>query len=158
MLKVFSTGNCAWVSDFDPDDFDQALVSAIMNSMDLIVDGLCIPLYGPNNRLGYMFMSYGLRKDELGPVVSHEIQCLAQRFHVRYCLIAKGLQKQVNLTQRESEVLELIAFGKANPEIAIILDISANTVAGYVKSIFLKLETNDRVSAAMRYQSIKVVI
>jgi len=83
---------------------------------------------------------------------------LAQRFHVRYCLIAKGLQKQVNLTQRESEVLELIAFGKANPEIAIILDISANTVAGYVKSIFLKLETNDRVTAALRYQSMKVVI
>lgn len=158
VLKVFSTGNCVWLSEFDIKSFDPDLVSAMKTSDYYIVDGICMPLYGPNNRLGFMFMAYGLSKDEMDPILAHKLQSLAQRFHVRYCLIAKGLQKQVNLTQRESEVLELIAFGKANPEIAIILDISTNTVAGYVKSIFLKLETNDRVTAAIRYQSMKVVI
>jgi len=64
--------------------------------------------------------------------------------------MVENLQTQVNLTPRELEVLELISFGKSNPEIAIILDISTNTVTGYVSRIFLKLGVSDRVSAAMR--------
>ena len=56
------------------------------------------------------------------------------------------------------EVLELLSFGKSNPEIAKILGISSNTVAGYVKQIYLKLGTNDRVSAALRAQCIQLPI
>ena len=56
----------------------------------------------------------------------------------------------VHLTQREAEVLQLITFGKTNPEIGSILGISTNTVSGYVKQIFLKLDVSDRVTAALR--------
>jgi len=66
------------------------------------------------------------------------------------------LQKQVRLTNRETEVLELITFGKTNPEIGIILNISSNTVSGYVKQIFLKLGTSDRVTTALRARSLSL--
>ena len=60
------------------------------------------------------------------------------------------LQSQVKLTNRESEVLELMTYGKTNPEIGVILNISANTVSSYVKQIYLKLGTTDRVTTALK--------
>jgi len=67
-----------------------------------------------------------------------------------------AMHMQVNLTTREAEVLELITFGKTNAEIGTVLGISPNTVNGYVKQIFLKLDVTDRVSAAMRAQTLKI--
>jgi len=63
------------------------------------------------------------------------------------------MRARVNLTKRESEVLELITFGKTNPEIGQSLGISANTVAGHVKRIFFKLNASDRVTVALKAQS-----
>jgi two-component system, NarL family, response regulator len=51
------------------------------------------------------------------------------------------------LTQREQEVLALIATGKTNPEIAQILYISAGTVRVHVHSILHKLAVSDRTQA-----------
>jgi DNA-binding NarL/FixJ family response regulator len=51
------------------------------------------------------------------------------------------------LTPREIAVLKLIAAGNANKEIAALLHISEEGVKGSVKSILLKLGTNDRTHA-----------
>jgi two-component system, NarL family, response regulator len=51
------------------------------------------------------------------------------------------------LTQREREVLALIATGKTNPKIAQILYISAGTVRVHVHSILHKLAVSDRTQA-----------
>ena len=53
------------------------------------------------------------------------------------------------LTQREREVLRLIALGKNNPEIAADLFISVNTVTRHVSNIFAKTSTKNRVEAAV---------
>jgi DNA-binding NarL/FixJ family response regulator len=53
------------------------------------------------------------------------------------------------LTEREIEVLKLIAGGNANKEIAAQLEISEETVKGRVKQILAKLRANDRTHAAM---------
>ena len=82
---------------------------------------------------------------------------MLQMLHVRYCLILNELQNKVSLTNRETEVLELLVLGKTNPEIGIILDISKNTVASYIKGIFLKLQTNERVTAALRAQALNLI-
>ena len=51
------------------------------------------------------------------------------------------------LTPREISVLKLIAVGNANKEIAAQLNISEESVKGYVKNILLKLGANDRTHA-----------
>jgi len=51
------------------------------------------------------------------------------------------------LTDRELEVLELIAEGLRNKEIAGRLSITDHTVESHVKSILRKLEVNDRTKA-----------
>jgi len=54
------------------------------------------------------------------------------------------------LTAREREVLELIAEGFSNQEIAARLFIVNSTVKGYVHSIFRKLEVDSRTKAVAR--------
>jgi DNA-binding NarL/FixJ family response regulator len=51
------------------------------------------------------------------------------------------------LTAREIEVLQLLAFGNSNKDIAEQLDISAETVKTHLEHIFRKLGTSDRTAA-----------
>ena len=59
------------------------------------------------------------------------------------------------LTPRESEVLELVAQGLSNKEIAGKLIISVNTVRSHLRFILDKLHMNNRVQAALWYQKKK---
>jgi DNA-binding NarL/FixJ family response regulator len=55
-----------------------------------------------------------------------------------------------DLTDREREVLDLIAQGKSNADIAEMLVISVKTVRNHVSNIFNKLQVTDRAQAAIR--------
>jgi DNA-binding NarL/FixJ family response regulator len=55
-----------------------------------------------------------------------------------------------DLTEREREVLDLIAQGRNNAEIATQLVLSPHTVRNYVSSIFSKLQVADRAQAIVR--------
>jgi DNA-binding NarL/FixJ family response regulator len=55
-----------------------------------------------------------------------------------------------NLTEREHEILSLIAEGYTNTAIASRLYLSPKTVRNYVSSIFTKLEVADRPEAIIR--------
>ena len=59
-----------------------------------------------------------------------------------------SLASLAGLTQREIEVLRLIAAGKSNPEIGGELVISVRTVANHVANILNKTGTSNRVEAA----------
>lgn len=54
------------------------------------------------------------------------------------------------LTDREREILNLIARGHPNPSIAKQLSLSTKTVGNYVSNIFTKLQVADRAQAMIR--------
>jgi DNA-binding NarL/FixJ family response regulator len=54
------------------------------------------------------------------------------------------------LTERETEVLSLIAHGRTNEEIAKELVLSLKTVRNHVSNIFSKLQVADRAQAVIR--------
>jgi len=54
------------------------------------------------------------------------------------------------LTEREHEILELIARHETNPEIANRLRLSPKTVRNHVSNIFTKLQVADRAQAIIR--------
>ncbi len=54
------------------------------------------------------------------------------------------------LTEREREILNLIARGYPNPSIARELSLSTKTVGNYVSNIFTKLQVADRAQAMIR--------
>jgi DNA-binding NarL/FixJ family response regulator len=54
------------------------------------------------------------------------------------------------LTDREREILHLLAQGHPNPSIARQLSLSTKTVGNYVSNIFTKLQVADRAQAIIR--------
>ena len=54
------------------------------------------------------------------------------------------------LSDREREVLELIARGMSNSEIARTLVLSPKTVRNHVSNVFSKLQVSDRADAIVR--------
>lgn len=54
------------------------------------------------------------------------------------------------LTEKEFKVLEFLAKGKSNTEIADIMHVSMNTIKSHVSSILTKLCVTDRVQAAVK--------
>ncbi len=59
------------------------------------------------------------------------------------------------LTAREREVLDLLARGMTNKEIAETLVISPNTVKRHVQSVFQKLGVTTRAAAVARYRDLQ---
>jgi DNA-binding NarL/FixJ family response regulator len=56
----------------------------------------------------------------------------------------------LELTDREREILQYVAQGRSNPEIARELNLSPKTIANHVSNIFGKLQVSDRVQAVIR--------
>ena len=52
------------------------------------------------------------------------------------------------LTEREVEVLRLVASGRSNPQIAATLVLSEKTVARHLSNIFAKIDVTSRTAAA----------
>ena len=58
--------------------------------------------------------------------------------------LARHLERQDLLTEREREVVQLVAEGRTNEEIGLVLTISPNTVKTHRQHIFDKLGFHDR--------------
>lgn len=61
------------------------------------------------------------------------------------------------LTNREQEVLTLIAKGMTRAEVARLLSIQEGTVAGYIKRLYAKLNVGSRAEAALEARRLGLV-
>jgi DNA-binding CsgD family transcriptional regulator len=66
-------------------------------------------------------------------------------------------QATLGISGRELEVLELLAAGHSNKEIARRLDVSPNTVKTHVTKLFSKLESRRRTEAIQRARELGVI-
>lgn len=113
-------------------------------------------MHGLINRAVQDFMrdSYGaeavlvrqLRQQAEGvPALSPRI---ARRIMEHFRHTASAADDASVLTEWESEVLGLIGRGLRNAEVAAELGLSENTVAGYIKAIYRKLDISSRAEAS----------
>ncbi|HWA00640.1 MAG TPA: response regulator transcription factor [Caulobacterales bacterium] len=63
----------------------------------------------------------------------------------------------LGLTQREQQVLALLAAGKSNKEIARDLGVSPNTVKTQVASLYQKLEVQRRTQAVQKARELALI-
>jgi len=75
---------------------------------------------------------------------------LARRLIGYFTSSRAGAAPFADLTDREREVLELVARGRSNAEIGRQLMISAKTVRNHVSNVFAKLQVTDRAQAIIR--------
>ncbi|HLF91700.1 MAG TPA: response regulator transcription factor [Anaerolineales bacterium] len=87
-------------------------------------------------------------KSALDPAIARK---LVSQFTSRMDSSAPSeLQGYEPLTDRETEVLTLVAKGYTNKAIAVQLSISDRTVQGHLAKIFIKLQAASRTEAVMR--------
>lgn len=63
----------------------------------------------------------------------------------------------LGITPREHEVLELLARGHSNREIAETLFVSPNTVKSHLSSLYAKLEVSRRTQAVRKARSLRLI-
>lgn len=65
--------------------------------------------------------------------------------------------KSLGISAREMEVLEALAAGQSNKEIARLLGISPNTVKTHIAHLFEKLQVNGRIRAIDEARSLRLI-
>lgn len=96
-----------------------------------------------------------LLKDAARPDIRAAIEAVAQGESYLHPLAESALSGKAGhpglqrLTERERDVLLLVAEGLSNKEIGRDLKLTEGTVKGYVSAIFEKLGVNDRTQAAL---------
>ncbi|MBI5222788.1 helix-turn-helix transcriptional regulator [Candidatus Micrarchaeota archaeon] len=65
-------------------------------------------------------------------------------------IISEGRPIDSMLTRREKEILNGIAAGKTNEDIAEMLSISRHTVRTHIKNIYEKLHVHSKVAAVIK--------
>jgi two-component system, NarL family, nitrate/nitrite response regulator NarL len=103
---------------------------------------------------GYLLKS--LDADELFDLLTRVIQGEVAMTRTMASRLLKGLatghsdtnSEREKLTDREAEVLRLVARGNSNPQIAVELCITVNTVKSHLKNILSKLKLDNRTQVA----------
>jgi DNA-binding CsgD family transcriptional regulator len=121
-------------------------------------EGLAVPVYGPRGQNGVVFF----KLNDVAPTICEGemimLQATCQQGHISVCKILQTKdQRALDLTLREKEVLEAVVLGLSNTQIAASLKISIHIVKLYLKRLFLKLGTTDRVSTALRGVALGIV-
>ncbi|MEQ1734098.1 MAG: LuxR C-terminal-related transcriptional regulator [Bacteroidia bacterium] len=65
--------------------------------------------------------------------------------------------KKLNLTSREYEVLQLLAKGHSNADIANDLFLSVSTVKTHVSNLLVKLDVSSRIKALEKSKRLKII-
>lgn len=106
--------------------------------------------------LGYILKGVGSRElvtvvKDLARDQSYVSPGLAGR--ILAAMRAKSAPQPANpiddLSKREEEILRLVADGKSNKEVGLLLDLQEKTVKHYMTSILQKLQVRNRVEAAV---------
>jgi DNA-binding NarL/FixJ family response regulator len=104
-------------------------------------------------------LAEGIRAAHKWGAVLHPVAARALLDAHQECECAQRLDGYDRLTDREREVLILVAEGYTNPQIAEMLHVSPKTVDGHRTSLMSKLDLHDRtevVKYALRRQLIEL--
>lgn len=107
-------------------------------------------LYGPRERDAFASVRFGSEPANLPAGVLATAHHRLEATHLRICELLEDEEPAVLLSARERSVMNWIAQGLTNVEVAAKLDLSPETVRTYTKRVYEKLGVNDRVTATVR--------
>lgn len=116
-----------------------------MNSDGLIFDSI------KNGALGYVLKSELGDIEQIIEVVADGGAMITPTIALRVVSSFRKIQPRgPHLTHRERQVLELLVRGKKVTDVAQFLDLTMNTVQGYIKEIYKKLNVHSRMELAQK--------
>lgn len=115
------------------------------------LSGFILPTYGPHAYQCLFSFAVPRRTTTGHDAWFARFQQLADKSS-RLLAIAKyrELQNQLALSDREKAVLQQMAYGKSKVAAAALLGISVASVDTYLRRVYVKLGTHDRVDAVLR--------
>lgn len=148
---------------FEPDDFNGVQNEWTTALRDEGLDyGLCVPFHGPNRQTLVLVLTdptYRLTSASAQTVATAGLVFMQRIYTVLETLF--GLKARVDLlTDRELQILTLIAHGKPIKVIADLLHLSHKSVSNYIAAICLKLRVATRdeaVAVAAAHHIVSVV-
>ncbi|WP_148133894.1 helix-turn-helix transcriptional regulator [Candidatus Formimonas warabiya] len=124
----------------------------------------CLPVRYSGVFIGIIYLEKSSRDglgDGLLPFVKGFVPSLLSRqTKIRETNIPSVLKPQLEnstFTERELEVLRLLAAGMSNAEISKELYITLGTVKNHLSHIYAKLDTDNRVRTVMRAKELKII-
>ena len=150
-------GRAVWIKDLqDAPEFQTELkqnyVSILLRDFG---NAIGTPAFGPGGVRGtYVFFCPEVEQRPDESFMS-QIEYLSYRFLLKFRDLKRSMEVELlnKITPRETDILNLLPHGLSNKQIALKLSLSPNTVDGYLKTIFIKLDVQDRMAATMRWLS-----
>lgn len=115
----------------------------IFQSLEAGASGYILKTEGPAKIVGAL--------DELFEGGSPMSSSIARKVVASFSKMASQNKLTESLTARENEILNLLAKGQMNKEVAVKLEISNGTVRKHIQNIYEKLHVNTRVEAVNLY-------
>ena len=115
----------------------------IFQSLEAGASGYILKTEGPAKIIGAL--------DELFEGGSPMSSSIARKVVASFSKMESQNKLTESLTAREKEILELLAKGQMNKEVAFHLEISNGTVRKHIQNIYEKLHVNTRVEAVNLY-------
>jgi LuxR family transcriptional regulator, quorum-sensing system regulator CviR len=103
---------------------------------------------------GMLSEKHRLRLKAITPILHQAL--LATWAHISMTIQQQRRSQPNDLTDRQVEILHWVAQGKANGEIAQILELSEHTVKNHLKQVLQKLGATNRVQAAKVFVNLNV--
>lgn len=114
-----------------------------------VYDQYMVPVFGPFDINGVIAFGFAETIRHDAKDMLHELEAAAASHHNQLVRHFASGESEIELSNRENDVLTWIARGKSKSEISTILDISVSSVDTYTRRIFDKMGVNSRVAAAI---------
>ncbi len=120
---------------------------------------VCIPFFHQNELLGILYLERTKMEKSFNRSHVEAWQILIEKImHTgKLEYLIKSDLNQFQLTQRELEVLKLLAQGKSNDEIAKELNLTVSTVKSHLLNIYGKLGVNKRIQAVVKARELDLI-
>jgi DNA-binding NarL/FixJ family response regulator len=139
---------------------DLVLMSSDRTEFDTVSAARAVRAVSPGTRVVVIDDGAGVVGADIAGRISPDTDMTELQEAVRSALLGEARRdaepalhtqaSATHLSPREIEVLQLVARGHTNQDIANILGIKANTVKAHIEHALIKLEARDRTSAVVR--------
>jgi DNA-binding CsgD family transcriptional regulator len=114
-------------------------------------DTMAIPVYGPFDFDTYATITLRRPFAPEDNLLVYQVVGVIEASNRRIAhLLESSVAKQIELSEREAQVLNWMGRSKSSGDIATILNIGPATVDTYIRRLYAKLDVNDRISAVLK--------